>query len=171
MFNGCAAPMSIQENLTASNIDSFAGRSHVVSMKKVRHHSRNLIRDFSVKTRDENTLIKSLSGGNIQKVIVAREFSAGSDLLVLDQPTRGVDVGAITFIHQKILEMRSAGKGVLLVSADLSELIALSDRILVMYHGEIVAELDNHNAKVDEKELGLYMLGLKRQAFDEKGGS
>ena len=77
--------------------------------------------------------IRSLSGGNIQKVIVAREFKAPSDLLVLNQPTRGVDVGAISFIHSKILEMRSHEKAILLVSADLNELISLSDRILVMH--------------------------------------
>jgi simple sugar transport system ATP-binding protein len=99
-------------------------------------------------------------------MIVAREFSAGSRVLVLDQPTRGIDVGAISFIHQKILEMREAGAGILLVSADLNELIALSDRILVMFKGEVVAELDN-TIPVDEKEVGLYMLGLKRQREPE----
>ena len=81
---------------------------------------------------------------------------------MLDQPTRGVDVGAMNFIHQKILEMRSAGKGILLSSADLTELIALSDRILVMHKGKIVASLDNE-PKVSDKELGLYMLGIKTQ--------
>lgn len=167
MLNGCAASMSIQENLTASNIDNFTGKSCIVNRKKVKQHSRELIKEFAVKAKDENLPVKSLSGGNIQKVIVAREFSANSDLLVLDQPTRGVDVGAITFIHKKILEMRNAGKGILLISADLNELIALSDRIIVLYHGEVVADLDNSD-KVDEKELGLYMLGLKRQVPGKK---
>ena len=128
----------------------------------MKEHCRTLIQEFNVKTKDENQPIKSLSGGNIQKVIVAREFCAGSNLLVLDQPTRGVDVGAMNFIHQKILEMRSAGKGILLSSADLTELIALSDRILVMHKGKIVASLDNE-PKVSDKELGLYMLGIKTQ--------
>jgi simple sugar transport system ATP-binding protein len=162
MFNGCAAPMSIRENLVASNIDSFARKNRIIDIKKTREHSRELIRKFSVKAPDENTAIRNLSGGNIQKVIVAREFSAGGSLLVLDQPTRGIDVGAISFIHEKILEMRQAGSGILLVSADLNELIALSDRILVIFKGELVAELDN-TVPVDEKEIGLYMLGLKRQ--------
>ena len=115
-----------------------------------------------IKTRDENQSIGSLSGGNIQKVIVAREFKAESDLLVLNQPTRGVDVGAISFIHSKILEMRSHKKAILLVSADLNELISLSDRILVMHKGKIVAALRNE-PKVTEQELGLYMLGIKKQ--------
>jgi simple sugar transport system ATP-binding protein len=169
MYNGCAALMSIQENLTASNIDTFAGKNRIIDGRKVRSYSRDLIRKFSVKAQSETTLIKNLSGGNIQKVIVAREFSAGSSLLILDQPTRGVDVGAISFIHQKILEMREVGSGILLVSADLNELIALSDRILVMYKGEIVASLNNA-VPVDEKELGLYMLGLKRQEFPGRAG-
>jgi simple sugar transport system ATP-binding protein len=168
MFNGCAAPMSIQENLVASNIDDFAGKLRIIDPKKVRKHSRELIRKFNVKASGENTAINNLSGGNIQKVIVAREFSAGSNLLVLDQPTRGIDVGAISFIHEKILEMRQAGSSILLVSADLNELIALSDRILVIFKGEMVAELDNA-VPADEKEIGLYMLGLKRQQATERG--
>jgi simple sugar transport system ATP-binding protein len=168
MLNGCAAAMSIRENLVASNIDNFARKSRIIDQKKVREHSRALIRKFSVKASSESTAIGTLSGGNIQKVIVAREFSAGSSLLILDQPTRGIDVGAISFIHEKILEMRRAGTGILLVSADLNELIALSDRILVMFKGEIVAELDN-TVPVDEKEVGLYMLGLKRQQAAEGG--
>jgi simple sugar transport system ATP-binding protein len=162
MYNGCAARMSIQENLIASNIDSFAGKNRIIDIKRVKEYSRDMIRKFNVKADSETTLIKNLSGGNIQKVIVAREFSAGSSLLVLDQPTRGIDVGAISFIHEKILQMRENGAGILLVSADLNELIGLSDRILVLFRGEIVAEKDNA-APVDEKELGLYMLGLKRQ--------
>jgi simple sugar transport system ATP-binding protein len=161
--------MSVQENLVASNIDSFARKNRIIDLKKTREHSRELIRKFSVKAPNENTIIRNLSGGNIQKVIVAREFSAGSSLLVLDQPTRGIDVGAISFIHEKILEMRQAGSGILLVSADLNELIALSDRILVIFKGELVAELDN-TIPADEKEIGLYMLGLKRQRIMEGEG-
>jgi simple sugar transport system ATP-binding protein len=170
MFNGCAAPMSIRENLVASNIDSFARKNRIIDLKKTREHSRELIRKFSVKAPGENTAISNLSGGNIQKVIVAREFSAGSSLLVLDQPTRGIDVGAISFIHEKILEMRQAGSGILLISADLNEIIALSDRILVIFKGELVAELDN-TVPADEKEIGLYMLGLKRQRIMKGEGA
>jgi len=163
MHNGCAATMSVEENLVVSNIDSFAGKTKAVDAKKMREHCVRLIEEFNVKTPSEKQVIKSLSGGNIQKAIVAREFSAGSDVLILDQPTRGVDIGAISFIHSKILEMRSAGKGILLVSADLNELISLSDRILVMHKGRIVASLDNLAQKITEEELGLYMLGIKTQ--------
>lgn len=163
MRNGCAAPMSVEENLIVSNIDTFANRIKVINKKRVKEYSTRLIREFNVKTPSEKQPIKSLSGGNIQKAIVAREFSAGGDVLILDQPTRGVDIGAISFIHSKILEMRSAGNGILLVSADLNELISLSDRILVMHKGKIVAALDNMEKKVSEEELGLYMLGIKTQ--------
>ncbi|HWR22402.1 MAG TPA: ABC transporter ATP-binding protein [Feifaniaceae bacterium] len=162
MHDGCADPMSVQENMIVSDVDSYSNRLGLLNAKKIRAHCRGLIRDFSVKTSGEDQPIRSLSGGNIQKVIVAREFSAPSDLLVLNQPTRGVDIGAISFIHHKILEMRNSGKGVLFVSADLSELIALSDRILVIYKGRIAASLDN-SGKVSEQELGLYMLGIKQQ--------
>lgn len=163
MHNGCAATMSVAENLVVSSIDSFAGPGKSIDGKKMRQHCLDLIQEYNVKTPSEKQSIKSLSGGNIQKAIVAREFSAGGDVLILDQPTRGVDIGAISFIHSKILEMRDAGKGILLVSADLNELLSLSDRILVMHKGRIVAELDNKNRDISESELGLYMLGLKVQ--------
>ena len=163
MHNGCAATMSVEENLVVSNIDSFAGKTKAIDAKRMKEHCVKLIEEFNVKTPSEKQMIKSLSGGNIQKAIVAREFSAGSDVLILDQPTRGVDIGAISFIHSKILEMRGAGKGILLVSADLNELISLSDRILVMHKGKIVASLDNLAKKITEEELGLYMLGIKTQ--------
>ena len=163
MYDGCAETMSVAENLVVSNIDSFANRLKVINTKKMREHCIQLIKEYKVKTPSEKQRIKSLSGGNIQKAIVAREFSSGSDVLILDQPTRGVDIGAISFIHSKILSMREAGKGILLISADLNELLSLSDRILVMHKGNIVAELDNRKKEVTEKELGLYMLGIKTQ--------
>lgn len=162
MFNGCAGTMSIEENIIAGSLDDFTNKLNILKKKKIKEYSRELIKEFEVKTKDEKQMIKSLSGGNIQKAIVAREFSTDCDLLILNQPTRGIDVGAMSFIHKKILEKRDLGKGILLVCADLSELISLSDRIIVMYKGEIVACLDN-KTKVTEQELGLYMLGIKRQ--------
>ena len=162
MLDGCASEMSVQENLTVSNIDTFANQFGMIQKGKIKEFCKNQIVEFNVKTKDENQPIGSLSGGNIQKVIIAREFKADSDLLVLNQPTRGVDVGAISFIHSKILEMRSNNKAILLVSADLNELISLSDRIIVMHKGKIAGMLSN-SPKVTEQELGLYMLGLKKQ--------
>ena len=103
-----------------------------------------------------------MSGGNQQKAIVAREIDRDPDVLIAVQPTRGLDVGAIEYIHAKIVAERDEGKGVLLVSLELDEVMQLSDRILVMYEGEIVADLDPQ--KVTVQELGLYMAGSKREA-------
>ena len=101
-----------------------------------------------------------MSGGNQQKVIVAREIEKDPELLIAVQPTRGLDVGAIEYIHKQIVAQRDAGKGVLLVSLELEEVMDVSDRILVMYEGEIVGELNPKTATEDE--LGLYMAGAKR---------
>ena len=102
-----------------------------------------------------------MSGGNQQKAIVAREVDRDKELLVAVQPTRGLDVGAIEYIHKQLVAERDRGKAVLLVSLELDEVMSLSDRILVMYEGEIVGELDPKTTTV--QELGLYMAGAKRQ--------
>ena len=107
-----------------------------------------------------------LSGGNMQKVVVAREFSSDPKLLIANQPTRGIDVGANEFIWKKIIEQRDAGKGVILISADLNEIMELSDSILVMCGGQAAAYFED-TKKVDEFELGNYMLGLKHQEVSE----
>ena len=107
------------------------------------------------------TIVRSMSGGNQQKAIVARELDKESSLLVAVQPTRGLDVGAIEYIHKQIVRERDAGKAVLLVSLELDEVMNLSDRILVMYEGRIVGEFDP--AQTSVQELGLYMAGAKRQ--------
>ena len=102
-----------------------------------------------------------MSGGNQQKAIVAREIDKDPQLLIAVQPTRGLDVGAIEYIHRQIVAQRDAGKAVLLVSLELDEVMDVSDRILVMYEGEIVGELNPHETTVEE--LGLYMAGAKRE--------
>ena len=104
----------------------------------------------------------TLSGGNMQKVIFAREMEATPDLLIAAQPTRGVDIGAIESIHHRIVEVRDSGRGVLLVSAELDEILSLSDRILVMYEGEIMAEFKRGEA--DERKIAVYMTGAKRHS-------
>jgi len=110
--------------------------------------------------------VKMLSGGNIQKVVVAREFSSDPVLIIADQPTRGIDVGATEFIRKKLVELSRAGAAVLLVSADLNEVIELSDSLVVFHGGEIVAYFED-TKKMDEMEMGEYMLGLKRQSPEE----
>jgi simple sugar transport system ATP-binding protein len=119
--------------------------------------ARRRLEDFDVRPAQPRLRASQLSGGNQQKVIVAREFTRGAPLLVAAHPTRGIDLGAIEFIHRKLLELRANGVGILLISAELSEIVALSDRVLVMYGGRIVYEAPNRD--LDERDLGLYMAG------------
>ena len=112
------------------------------------------------------TPARSMSGGNQQKAIIARELEKTCDLLVSVQPTRGLDVGAIEFIHKQIIEARDQGRAVLLMSLELDEVMNLSDHILVMYEGEIVGKLDPK--KITVEELGLYMAGSKRDEIKEE---
>lgn len=120
-----------------------------------------LIEDFDIRTSSgAETLARSMSGGNQQKAIAAREISRNPELLIAVQPTRGLDVGAIEYMHKRLVEQRDKGSAVLLISLELSEVMSVSDRILVMYEGEIVADVKPE--EIDIKELGLYMAGSKR---------
>lgn len=158
-LNGSAPEMSVRDNLIAAGLDKLS-KGKILDQKAIETYCETCVHDFNVKTASLDISIKSLSGGNIQKAIVAREFTAGAEVIVLNQPTRGVDVGAMEFIHKKILEMRDERKSLILVSADLAELKALSDRIIVFHQGKIAGVLDDVPS-VTEEELGLYMLGLK----------
>lgn len=132
-----------------------------IKFKAVEDYSEKLIEKYDVRSgQGGKTLVRSMSGGNQQKAIVARELDREHKLLIAVQPTRGLDVGAIEYIHSQIVKDRDAGAGVLLVSLELDEVMNLSDRILVMYEGEIVGELDPKKTTV--QELGLYMAGAKR---------
>jgi ABC-type uncharacterized transport system ATPase subunit len=125
------------------------------------YYSDELIRKYDIRSSlGPDTIVRSMSGGNQQKAIIARELDRNTPLLIAVQPTRGLDVGAIEFIHHQIIKQRDNGSGVLLISLELDEVMNLSDRILVMYNGEIVAELDPKKTNV--KEIGLYMSGAKR---------
>jgi len=123
----------------------------------INNHANHLIKDFDIRPTEKDNLLKSLSGGNQQKVIVARELYGEPKLLIAAQPTRGLDVGSIEFVHQQILNERGKGKAILLISADLEEILSLSDRIAVIYEGKIVDFLDPN--KTDEREIGLLMTG------------
>ena len=128
----------------------------------VRDYADKLIEQFDVRSgQGPITIARSMSGGNQQKAIVAREIDRNMPLIIAVQPTRGLDVGAIEYIHKQIVAQRDAGKAVLLVSLELDEVMDVSDRILVMYEGEIVGEFDPKTTTVEE--LGLYMAGAKRQ--------
>ncbi|MFI3163749.1 MAG: ABC transporter ATP-binding protein [Bacillota bacterium] len=129
---------------------------------KITEYAEELIEKFDVRSgQGATTIARSMSGGNQQKAIIAREIAKNHEVLIAVQPTRGLDVGAIEYIHSQIIAERDAGKGVLLVSLELEEVMNLSDRILVMFEGEIVAELDPKQTNV--KELGLYMAGSKQE--------
>lgn len=167
---GVMAEASIEDNLIANVFHKKEyNRGLLLDEKKLHALSDKLIQKYQVKTDSKFTEIRMLSGGNMQKVVAAREMSGEVKLLVADQPTRGIDIGTATFMYDQIVEMRDQGKAVLLVSADINEVLELSDSLMVMYEGEIVAYFENTH-DLTEEELGLYMLGIKKMTEKEKGG-
>jgi len=155
---GIISEYTVAENLIlGSQYRPPFNQGLTLNFTAINKHANNLIKNFDIRPSDKDNLLKSLSGGNQQKVIVARELYGEPNLLIAAQPTRGLDVGSIEFVHQEILNERDKGKAILLISADLEEILSLSDRIAVIYEGEIVAFLDPK--KTDEKEIGLLMTG------------
>lgn len=140
-------------------------KNGIIDNRKLYQFSEKLCKDFLVKTPDSSYKLNTLSGGNMQKVIFAREVETNPNLLIAAQPTRGVDIGAIEYIHNRIAQLRDEGKAVLLVSAELDEILALSDRIFVMYEGEITAEFKRGDPGLSQ--IGMYMMGAKRQNRSE----
>lgn len=170
MTYGSVGDASIEENIISERYYKKGFCSHgFLNFKKIKEDVNQLIQDYSIKCDDKDALVKTLSGGNIQKVVVAREFSSEPQVIIANQPTRGIDVGASEFIRKKLVRLRDEGAGVLLISADLTEVIEASDSIIVMNNGEIVAYFPD-SSKVDEAMLGEYMLGIKRQKPEEIGG-
>jgi simple sugar transport system ATP-binding protein len=140
------------------------------NQKFITEESDHLITEYQVKTESKDTLVRMLSGGNMQKVVAAREMSTDMQILVADQPTRGIDVGTAAFIHDKIVELRDQGVAILLVSADIHEVLEVSDSLIVMYEGEIAAYFKDLK-NVTEEILGEYMLGLKKMSKEEIRGA
>jgi general nucleoside transport system ATP-binding protein len=138
--------------------DSAYGRGLMLDIEAARKEARERMQKFDVRPADARLKTANFSGGNQQKIVLAREMERNPDVLVVGQPTRGVDIGAIEFIHNQIVSMRDAGKAILLVSVELDEIRSLSDRILVMFDGHIVGEADP--AIATESELGLMMAGI-----------
>jgi simple sugar transport system ATP-binding protein len=129
----------------------------------IREHAKYLIKRFDIRSaRGPDTIVRSMSGGNQQKAILAREMDRQHDLLIAVQPTRGLDVGAIEYIHDQLIQERDSGKAILLISLELDEVMNVSDRILVMFEGNVVANVKPN--EVSERDLGLYMSGSKRGA-------
>lgn len=167
MSVGIAGEASILDNLISDKIDEKEFKTGLVfNSKKIKEYSNKMVKDFLVKCDSYSQQVSMLSGGNMQKVVVAREFSSNPKIMIADQPSRGVDVGAIEFIHKKIIDFRDAGSGVLLVSADLNEVIELSDTLIILYNGEICAYIEDTN-ELTEEDLGYYMLGLKKQSQED----
>lgn len=160
---GLVLDFSLENNMVLQNYWKPQFQNHgFIKKDAIREYADGLIEKFDVRSsQGPITIARTMSGGNQQKAIVAREIDRNSDLLIAVQPTRGLDVGAIEFIHEQIVKQRDEGKAVLLISLELDEVMNLSDRILVMYEGEIVGEFNPK--EVDVKELGLYMAGAKRQ--------
>ena len=127
----------------------------------IEERARRLVKEYDVRPSNIELAARALSGGNQQKLIVGREFDIKPRLLLVAQPTRGVDIGATEFIYSKLIELRDGGAGILLVSADLEEVVSLSDRLLVIYGGRIVGEVDP--ASASEEEIGLMMTGGSRK--------
>ncbi len=164
MSMGTAPLLNLEENTISKIYDGESIKSkRFFSKEKISSFTNNILKEFQVKHGNSKQAIKELSGGNIQKLVVGREYSYNPDFIILNQPTRGIDVKAIEFIRKKIIEGRSEEKAILLVSADLSEIMSLSDEILVMHDGKIVGHITDVK-NTDEKELGLYMLGVKEDS-------
>jgi ABC-type uncharacterized transport system ATPase subunit len=164
--DGLVLPFPIYDNLILQTYyePPFAERASI-QFGKVYKYAERVSEEFDVRTPSIALPAQNLSGGNQQKVIVAREFSRPIRLLIAAQPTRGLDVGSIEYIHRRLVQKRDEGVAVLLVSVELDEIMALSDRIAVMYEGKIVGTVDAD--KVSREELGLLMAGAQ---LEEKGG-
>jgi ABC-type uncharacterized transport system ATPase subunit len=166
--HGLVLDYSLEYNLVLQRYfePQFVAKNGFLKKKAIRDYAVKLIDQYDVRSgQGPVTIARSMSGGNQQKAIVAREIDKDPQLLVAVQPTRGLDVGAIEYIHKQLVAQRDAGRAVLLVSLELEEVMSVPDRILVMYEGEIVGELDPKKTTVEE--LGLYMAGAKREAAEQ----
>ena len=160
--DGMVASFTVMHNLALCTYyqDKFSD-SIVVDDRAIADNARELVEQYDVRPPIINNIAGGLSGGNQQKVIVAREFSRGVELLIASQPTRGLDVGSIEFIHRQIIRMRDSGAGILLVSSELDEVLSLADRVAVMFEGEIIDIMPIEQA--DRDTVGLRMAGVREQ--------
>ena len=163
MEDGAAAEASVQENIIVDRYRKAGfSRGPRLLWASIGRHARDLIARFDILVTSPRTPVASLSGGNIQKVVVARELSSNPKVIVAAQPTRGIDVGSEEMVHNLLRDARDQGKAILLVSADLDEVLKLSNRILVIYNGELVAHFRDVG-DITGTDLGPYMLGVRRE--------
>ncbi|ANE47420.1 heme ABC transporter ATP-binding protein [Paenibacillus swuensis] len=160
--HGLVLDFSVSENMVLETYfhDKY-NRNGFLNYGEINKHAEKLVKDFDVRTPDIYTSARSLSGGNQQKAIIAREINKDPDLLIAAQPTRGLDVGAIEFVHKQLIAQRDKGKAVLLISFELDEIMNVSDRIAVIYEGQIVGVVLPH--ETNDQELGLLMAGSRRE--------
>jgi general nucleoside transport system ATP-binding protein len=159
---GLVLDFNLAENLCLRDYNREPIANHgFISPKRMKERAKPLLEEYDVRGGSPDALAMSLSGGNQQKVVIAREIAEEPKVLIAAQPTRGLDVGAIEFVHRRLIEQRDAGRGVLLVSLELEEIRSLSDRVLVIYDGRFVAEL---SPEASEEEFGVAMLGGRREA-------
>lgn len=165
--HGLILDYKLEENLVLQRYwEKSFQKNSFIKFNAVRDYAEDLIERFDIRSgQGPITKARSMSGGNQQKAIIAREIDKAHDLLVAVQPTRGLDVGAIEYVHKQLIDRRDAGKAVFLISLELDEVLNVSDRILVIFEGEIVGQLDPR--KTSPEELGLYMSGAKRDAVEE----
>lgn len=162
MRDGMIKDFSVAENLILREHHKQPyAHSGFLNLNAIKKHSDELIRDYQIKTPSRETLAKSLSGGNIQKVVVARELSREPRVIVASQPTRGLDVGAMEYVREELIAQRKEGAAILLISEDLDEILALSDRIAVIYEGKIMGIVPGDEATAEE--LGLMMAGVEQE--------
>ena len=163
MRHGAVGEMSVSENLMLVDYHKppFA-RGGLLQFGIIAERCWELVRRFTVKTPALSTETSHLSGGNIQKVVIAREFSADADVLVVAQPTRGIDIGAAEYVHERLLEKRAAGAAILLITEDLDEALQLSDRVVVLFEGQAMCDLPRTEATTDR--VGLLMTGVSEGA-------
>ena len=164
--HGLVLDFTLEDNMVLQKfMEPRFQKGGFIKPKAVREYAEDLIKQYDVRSgQGPVTIARSMSGGNQQKAIIAREIDREKELIVAVQPTRGLDVGAIEYIHSQLVKQRDEGKAVLLVSLELDEVMSLSDRILVMYEGEIVGEFNSKD--VTAEELGLYMAGAKRMEME-----
>jgi len=159
MKDGMIRNFNISENLILREHHKYPFSSRgFLRMKYIEEHSRRMVNQFNIKTPSLNTQTRSLSGGNIQKLLLARELSRNPRAIIAAQPTRGLDIGATEYVHEQLLEQRELGTAILLISEDLDEIMALSDRIAVIYEGNIIDILDRESAT--RETIGLLMAGV-----------
>lgn len=163
---GLVLGMSIAENMfLKGSYNKSMSRFSVINNSALMDYTRRLINDYSIKASGPEEPARGLSGGNQQKIVVAREVGIGSKLIVFDQPTRGLDIGAINYVHKTILAERSKGKCILLISTELSEIFALADRIGVIYNGSLLKVINRKDATLET--IGLLMAGITTEGMRE----